>query len=59
MSKYVECETKINDPRHLAAALESMGFTIEVHDQPVTLFGYHGDAREEKANVIIRKYLSQ
>ena len=55
MSKYCETETKINDARHLATALESMGFTIEVHEKAVALFGYQGDEREEKANVIIRR----
>ncbi len=28
---------------------------MEVHKEPVSLIGYHGDTRKEKANVIVRR----
>jgi hypothetical protein len=28
---------------------------IEIHNEPQTLYGYRGDARQEKANMIIRR----
>ncbi len=28
---------------------------IEVHETPTNLYGYHGDIREQRANVIIRR----
>ena len=55
MSAYHEYETTITDGGHLAAALKAMGFEIECHEAPQTLFGYHGDARPEKATIIIRQ----
>jgi hypothetical protein len=40
----------------LVEALASVGHrTVEVHDQPQTLYGYQGDARREKAEVVIRR----
>ena len=55
MSKYAEFPTTLTDGGHLAAALKAMGFEIECHEAPQTLFGYHGDARPEKATIIIRQ----
>jgi hypothetical protein len=44
------------DRECLVAALGEMGYTnVEVNDVPQTLFGYHNDARKEKANVIVRR----
>ena len=40
---------------HIAGALQDMGFTIEVHDQPQTLQGWHGESRPEQAEIIIRR----
>ena len=28
---------------------------IEVHDQPVALYGYQGDVRPQKAHIVIRR----
>ena len=56
MSKYGVFETVIKDGTLLCAALEGMGFTIEAHEQAVSLYGYHGDVRPEKANIIIRRH---
>lgn len=55
MSRYGEFSTQIKDGALLCAALEGMGFTIEAHDSPQFLYGYHGDVRPEAANIIIRR----
>jgi len=56
MSRYAEVITKIKDQGLLCAALTQMGFhEVESHVQAQTLFGYHGDARNERAEVIIRR----
>ncbi len=56
MSKYAEYSTNMTDPKYLVAALNQMGFDqVECHAEPQTLYGWHGEARPEKANVIIRR----
>jgi hypothetical protein len=55
MSKYGEFITTIKDEACLLAALDEMGFIYERHDDAQTLYGYQGDARKDKANVIIRR----
>ena len=58
MSHFVECQTEFRDPQALAAALVECGFQdsqIEVHEQAVPLFGYQGDARPQKAHIVIRR----
>ena len=58
MSKFGEFETNMCDLKHLLAGLAEMGFDeskIELHDEPVNLYGYHGDMREEKSHVVIRR----
>lgn len=61
MSVYGKIQTQFRDKDFLIAALEEAGFTkgmIEVHDAPASLFGYRGDMRAEKANIVIsRQYL--
>lgn len=42
----------------MVKALKRVGFTdaqIEVHDKSTNLYGYRGDKRPDKANVIIRR----
>lgn len=60
MSKYVAYDTKcIRNLETLLAALASLGWhsgLVEVHEQPQSLYGYGGDRRAEKANVIIRRH---
>jgi hypothetical protein len=49
---------QFRDRECLLQALEAIGYgqdKVEVHDRPQTLYGYHGDARPEKAEVIIRR----
>lgn len=58
MSHYTEIETEFTDRDCLVKALTDLGYSaeqIEIHDEAKTLYGYHGDARAEKANVIIRR----
>jgi hypothetical protein len=58
MSEYVIIATVFTDAGRLVEALVDLGFppdTIEVHDGPVTLYGYRGDARPERAEIVIRR----
>lgn len=58
MSRYKEYPTQMKHRETLVRALVSMGFPlehIEVHDDPKNLYGFHGDMRDEKAHVIIRR----
>jgi SRSO17 transposase len=56
MSAYATIETQYKDRECLVAALNEMGYTnVEVHEEAQALYGYHGDRREEKANVIVRR----
>jgi hypothetical protein len=56
MSHYTRVRTKLNDATLLVAALNELGYpTAEVHDQPQQLFGYQGDLRPERAEVIVRR----
>ncbi len=58
MSHFVECQTEFRDPVASVAALVECGFPedqIEVHDQPVALYGYQGDVRPQKAHIVIRR----
>ena len=56
MSKYNRQKSQYNDAQCLVAALNEMGYSeVEVHEQAVSLVGYHGDTRPEKANIIVRR----
>lgn len=60
MSHYTEIQTEFIDVECLIESLCAVknGFQIEqieVHKNPETLYGYQGDARQEKANIIIRR----
>ncbi len=58
MSHFVECQTEFHDPQALVAVLVECGFQepqIEVHEQAVPLYGYQGDARPQKAHIVIRR----
>lgn len=48
--------TALRDADLLVQALAEVGFrTVEAHDTPQTLHGYRGDARPERAEVVIRR----
>lgn len=59
MSRYVEYDCKqLRNIETLLAALATFGWSggkVEVHEEAQALYGYHGDKRAEKANVIIRR----
>jgi hypothetical protein len=59
MSMYVTIQTEFNDLPSLVKALcEAGNWTeqqIELHQEAQNLYGYHGDKREQVANVIIRR----
>lgn len=65
MSHYTDQSYPINDiPTLVQALLETWQYArgqhislgdIEIHNEPQHLFGYMGDKRAQKANVIIRK----
>ncbi len=58
MSHYVECRPQFNDRQALVDALLAVGFSrdqVEIHDEAVPLYGYHGDQREQRAHLVIRR----
>lgn len=56
MSHFTRIRTQLRDPEVLVEALRTVGHDqVEVNDQPRTLYGYQGDARPEKAEVVIRR----
>ncbi len=61
MSHFTIIKTQFRDLDLLCQALHNMGFSVvERHDTPQPLFGYEGDMRPERAEVIIRRqYISE
>ena len=58
MSHFVQCRTQLRDLAALGRALQELGWAeeeIEVHATPVPLYGYQGDERPERAEVVIRR----
>lgn len=59
MSRYCIVQTEFKDGETLVCALMETGNwtidQIEIHETPQHLFGFHGDQRTEKANIIIRR----
>jgi len=55
MSKYVVLRTVLTDEAHLIGALRDLGYEPEVHPDAAALFGYMGDERPERANIIVRR----
>ena len=56
MSHYTSITLEIRDRDSLVAALADLGLSeVEVHDTPQHLYGYEGDVRPEKAEVIVRR----
>jgi hypothetical protein len=57
MSHYSEVMIELTDEACLVAALSRLGFAgkAEVHKEAEVLYGYKGDARPERANIIIRR----
>jgi hypothetical protein len=58
VSSYSTNKTIFKDAKILVAALIEMGFSqdeIECHSSPVHLYGYHGDMREDTAEIVLRR----
>jgi hypothetical protein len=56
MSAYTVAKTRITDLKALQKALALCGFKqTELHNEPQSLYGYQGDKRKDKANLIIRR----
>jgi predicted RNA binding protein YcfA (HicA-like mRNA interferase family) len=56
MSHYSKIETQIVDQTALIKALKDVGYSqVEIHGNPVPLYGYMGDQRPERANVVVRR----
>ena len=55
MSKYLVCETEMNDGESIKAALKEMEYVFEEHTEAQHLFGYRGDQRSQKAHIIVRR----
>jgi hypothetical protein len=56
MSAYHTQQTQYKDRDCLVAALNAQGYKeVEVHEVATNLYGYHGDMRAQKANVIVRR----
>jgi len=56
MSHFSEYIVSIRDEQGLVNALRELGFlNVEVYSVAQPLYGYHGDKRAQKANIIIRR----
>lgn len=56
MSHFTILKTRLVDADMLIRALNDLGFPqVEIHRVPQGLFGYQGDLRPEKAEIIIRR----
>lgn len=53
MSAYNEIETEYTDQDCLVEALKEMGYQPQVSEKPQHLEGYHGDQRQQTAEIII------
>jgi hypothetical protein len=53
LSKYVELRTTLNDEHYLVEALRELGYQPEVCPEGKPLVGYLGDARAERAQIVI------
>jgi Protein of unknown function (DUF1257) len=54
MSKYDSFQTTLTEEAPLVAALQALGYPVEIHTRR-PLFGYRGDERPERAHIIIRR----
>lgn len=55
MSKYEELRTVLFEERLLVEALQEFGYSPEVSNEGMSLCGYLGDERPEKAHIVIRR----
>src|SRR5215831_2180611 len=55
MSKYDSFQTTLTEEWALAAALQALGYPVEIHKDGAPLCGFQGDERPEQAHIIIRR----
>jgi len=55
MSKYEELRTVLSEDRFLVEALWELGYSPEVSNEGMSLYGYLGDERPEKAQIVIQR----
>ncbi len=55
MSKYEELRTVLSEERFLVEGLRELGYSPEVSHEGLSLYGYLGDERPEKAHIVIRR----
>lgn len=55
MSKYEELKTVLAEERYLIEALQDLGYAPEVCREGTALYGYLGDERRERAQIIVRR----
>ena len=55
MSEYNEISTQYTDQDCLVEALHEMGYHPQVSEKPQHLEGYHGDERQQTAEIVIKR----
>jgi hypothetical protein len=53
MSHFSKIAVKFKDQSCLVEALQHFGFHPQIHEQPINLYGYQGDKREQMAHIIV------
>ena len=55
MSKYEVLRTVLSEERFLVEARRELGYSPDVSHEGMSLYGYLGDERPEKAHIVIRR----
>lgn len=55
MSKHEELKTVLPGERYLIEALQDLGYAPEVHRKGAALYGYRGDERQERAQIVVAR----
>lgn len=53
MSHFSKIAVKFKDQSCLVEALQQIGFYPQIHDKPVSLYGYQGDERSQTAHIVV------
>lgn len=55
MSAYKRIKCKIVDKNFLIQALDNLGLEHTIHESPISLIGYEGGARNQKAEIVVSR----
>jgi hypothetical protein len=55
MSKYEEMKTTLTEECFLVQALQDLGYSPDVRREGSALYGFQGDERPERAQIVIRR----